>query len=267
MYEELLTKARSALEQVEPLAARGWAPAQGIARQLRWCVSFASGQPREDRPGAFSMGLIATRELDMHGDMPELASLINHVQQEVEGALRASIRAELEAIEPLDALESEHLADALAWVDSGAELCRLTKPATPPKHLVSYFAVVDEGHMLLVDHKDARLWLPTGGHVEPGEHPRQTVLRELKEELGISPAQAVAAPLMVTCTTTVGLSAGHTDVSLWYVVGAGRGQPMTFDEQEFHGVRWFRYEDIPFERTVPHMHRFVRKLRAHRCRS
>ena len=46
--------------------------------------------------------------------------------------MRAAIRAELMAIAPLDALEQEHLADALAWLGSGAELCRLAKPATPP---------------------------------------------------------------------------------------------------------------------------------------
>jgi hypothetical protein len=33
------------------------------------------------------MGLIATRELDMYGDMPELADLINRIQREVENAL------------------------------------------------------------------------------------------------------------------------------------------------------------------------------------
>ncbi|MFC5441610.1 hypothetical protein [Rhodanobacter ginsenosidimutans] len=86
-HEPLLTMARSALEQIEPLAAQGWAPAQSIARQLRWCVALASGQPGPDRPGPFSMGLIATRELDMYGDRPELAELINRIQQEVERTL------------------------------------------------------------------------------------------------------------------------------------------------------------------------------------
>lgn len=87
MYEGLLAKAQTALAQIEPLAAQGWSPAESIARQLRWCVAFASGQSYEVRPGPFSMGLIATRELDMYGDMPELASLINQVQREVESAL------------------------------------------------------------------------------------------------------------------------------------------------------------------------------------
>ena len=38
----------------------------------------------------------------------------------------------------------------------------LKKPDVPPKHLVSYFALVDDrrGKVLLVDHKLAGLWLP-----------------------------------------------------------------------------------------------------------
>jgi ADP-ribose pyrophosphatase YjhB (NUDIX family) len=177
---------------------------------------------------------------------------------------RHAIRAELDAIRPLDALEREHLADASAWIDSGVELCRTAKPATPPKHLVSYFVVVDSDHLLLVDHRNARRWLPTGGHVEPGEHPRDTVVRELREELGWSPQDPVGAPLMLTCTETVGQTAGHTDVSLWYAVSAGRQQPFTFDAQEFSAVRWFRFDEVPFERSDPHLQRFVEKLLAHR---
>lgn len=174
--------------------------------------------------------------------------------------MRQAIRREVQQIQPLDALEHAHQNQTLAWIDSGAELCRIAKPATPPQHLVSYFAVVDAGHVLLVDHRNAQLWLPTGGHVEPGEHPRDTVVRELKEELGLAPLQPVAAPLMITCTTTVGLTAGHTDVSLWYVVHAGRSQPLSFDADEFTAVRWFRFGEVPFERSDPHMRRFVAKL-------
>jgi ADP-ribose pyrophosphatase YjhB (NUDIX family) len=117
--------------------------------------------------------------------------------------MRAAIRRELESINPLDALERQHRSEALAWVDSGAPLFRTAKPATPPQHLVSYFAVIDGDSILLVDHKNAQLWLPPGGHVEVDEHPRDTVGREVREELGFTPAHAIEAPLMVTCTTTV----------------------------------------------------------------
>jgi ADP-ribose pyrophosphatase YjhB (NUDIX family) len=179
--------------------------------------------------------------------------------------MRSIVRMELASIEPLDDLERAHREDALAWVDSGAELCRVAKPAIPPKHLVSYFAIVDGEYILLVDHRNAKLWLPPGGHVEPGEHPREAVVRELHEELRLVPPGPVASPLLVTCTTTVGVSAGHIDVSLWYVVLASRATAVSFDEQEFHAVRWFALDEVPYERADPNLRRFVAKLRAHRA--
>ena len=174
--------------------------------------------------------------------------------------MRAAIRRELESIDPLDALELQHRTEALAWVDSGAPLCRTTKPATPPQHLVSYFVVVDAENILLVDHKNAQLWLPPGGHVEQGEHPRETVVREIREELGFAPAHEITAPLMVTVTRTVGLTSGHTDVSLWYVVKAPRSQAITCNEHEFVDIKWFALSDAPLGRSDPHLGRFIRKL-------
>ena len=174
--------------------------------------------------------------------------------------MRNRILEELLTISPHDQVEREHLEGAVSWVRSGAEVFRLVKPDTPPKHLVSYFALVDDGYILLVDQRNAQLWLPAGDHLEPGEHPRTTVERELKEELGITLDVPVAAPVMVTCTTTVGITSGHMDVSLWYVVQADRTKALTFDNGEFHGVQWFRFDDVPLGRGDPHLGRFIEKL-------
>ena len=38
---------------------------------------------------------------------------------------------------------------------------------------------------MLVDHLEAGCWLLPGGHVDDGEDPRTTVVREAQEELGI----------------------------------------------------------------------------------
>jgi len=174
--------------------------------------------------------------------------------------IRSAIREEVASIEPFDALERAHREDVLAWIDSGVELCRTQKPATPPKHLVSYFVLVNHEHLLLVDHRNAQLWLPSGGHVEPGEHPRATVARELREELGLGLSDAAEAPLMLTTSETVGITAGHTDVSLWYVVNADRGLALEFDREEFHSVRWFHFSEAPLSRSDPHLERFLAKL-------
>ena len=187
------------------------------------------------------------------------ASLMRGVRRH----MNASVLSELATIRPIDEVERHHLADAQSWAESGAPLFRLEKPAIPPKHLVSYFALVSDRHILLVDHKNAQLWLPTGGHVEPHENPRMTVVRELREELDVSvPIEAIGPPLMVTVTSTVGLTAGHTDVSLWYTVVADRDLRIKFDANEFHSVRWFSFSEVPFQRSDPHLGRFIAKLRA-----
>jgi hypothetical protein len=62
------------------------------------------------------------------------------------------ICAELAAILSMDAVEARQIAEVLAWVDSGAELCRIAKPATSPRHLAAYFVLTDNDWVLLEDH-------------------------------------------------------------------------------------------------------------------
>ena len=166
----------------------------------------------------------------------------------------------MQRITPLDEFERQTQEEALAWVDSQAQLCRVAKPATPNKHLVSYFALIDGEHLLLVDHINAQLWLPTGGHVEPEEHPRDAVRREAKEELAIEAEFLVDSPVMITSTLTVGKTSGHTDVSLWYALKGNRFVDITFDTREFRSVHWFHKDDVPLGRTDPEMHRFLEKM-------
>ena len=174
--------------------------------------------------------------------------------------MRDQIRSEVTAIQPCDVLEANTVTEVLDWIDSGAELFRRQKPDIPPKHLVSYSVLVDGDHLLLADHINAGLWLPTGGHAETDEHPRDTAIREVEEELGIRPELLIAAPLFITSTQTVGRTAGHTDVSLWYVFRGDRSMEMAFDEHEFNNIRWFHRDQLPYPRTDPQMARFIRKL-------
>jgi 8-oxo-dGTP pyrophosphatase MutT (NUDIX family) len=178
-------------------------------------------------------------------------------------AMRTQIAEIVRAIQPYDPLEGAHVAATIAWIDSGAPLCRVAKPATPPQHLVSYAAVVDltSELLLLVDHRQSGLWLPSGGHVEPGEHPDATAQRELWEELHIPARFVFRRPLFLTVTQTVGATAGHTDVSLWYVLHADSRAALWYDQGEFQQIAWFSLGTMLFERTDPHMRRFVAKLR------
>lgn len=174
--------------------------------------------------------------------------------------MRSTIRREVESIQALDDVEAADRLDVLQWIDSGAELCRREKPATPPKHLISYFVVADDERLLLVDHINAELWLPPGGHVEPGEDPRDTVRREAREELGLAAEFLVQGPVFLTVTETVGLTAGHTDVSLWYLIKGDRHALIEYDRSEFHRVAWFHRSSVPLDRGDPGLARFLDKL-------
>lgn len=178
-------------------------------------------------------------------------------------SLREQIADLVRAMRPSDALEEEHLHQTLDWIASGAALFRTQKPATPPQHLVAYFALFDpsQGKLLLVDHKNAGLWLPSGGHVEVDEHPRTTVIREAREELGVDAQFFADTPLFLTVTETLGPMTRHTDVSLWYVLHGDSTQSLAYDREEFYGVAWFALDELPFSRSDPHLARFVAKLR------
>ena len=179
--------------------------------------------------------------------------------------MRTTIHDIVLSIEPLDSLEAEQLSFTLNWLQTAREIFRIAKPATPETHLVSYFVVLDPmtQQILLTDHKKSGLWLPTGGHVELDEHPAETVRREAKEELGLEAEFFEDKPLFLTVTKTVGATAGHTDVSLWYVLRGNCAEGLEFDREEFKEVRWFEWEAYPRERADPHMGRFIQKLKHH----
>lgn len=183
--------------------------------------------------------------------------------------IRSDIRHIISSIPPLDGLELEHIHFVLDWIASGDEIFRIEKPATPETHLVSYFEIVSPNmdQILLVNHKKAGLWLPPGGHVEPGENPKETVRREAREELGIEAEFLLDDPILLTVTKTAGNIVRHTDVSLWYLLKGDPGQVLNYDHNEFHQIRWYGIDEIPFEESDPHMKRFMQKINPEKMRS
>jgi 8-oxo-dGTP diphosphatase len=184
--------------------------------------------------------------------------------------LRTLIAGLASQVRPVDGQEAADQAGIVGWIDSGEPLFRRVAPATPPKHLVSYFVPLDaaDRSVLLGDHVKSGLWLPPGGHVEEGEDPRRTVEREASEELGLRacfhPRAGADRPFFLTANPTRG-EQSHVDVSMWFVLECGRDAEIHPDPREFRSVRWYNIDEQlewPSDTFDPQMTRFIRKLKA-----
>jgi 8-oxo-dGTP pyrophosphatase MutT (NUDIX family) len=60
-----------------------------------------------------------------------------------------------------------------------------SEPPNQERHLVATAFVCWRGKLLLHRHPKLAMWLPCGGHVEPGESPDEAAIREVHEESGV----------------------------------------------------------------------------------
>ena len=106
-------------------------------------------------------------------------------------------------------------------------------------HEVVAALIVRSGRVLLGRRSAARRFYPDvwdlfGGHVEPGEAHEQTLVRELGEEVGITPTQW-------TFLETQTLPLPHDDLLIahLYLVTAWTGTPANRQPEEHSEIRWF----------------------------
>lgn len=187
--------------------------------------------------------------------------------------IRKEICSLIQSITPLDDTEKKHKKDAINWIESGEEIFRIEKPATPLKHLVAYTVLCDlaKEKILLLEHKNAELLLASGGHVDKNELPYNAVKREVQEELGIEAEfleKNWQIPFFISIVETVGKTAGHTDVDLWYLLKGDSNKRLNDKTEEFKrefgDYSWYGFDEIlsmPIEKFDPNLHRFVNKLK------
>lgn len=114
-----------------------------------------------------------------------------------------------------------------------------------PKHpilLVTACALVDaDGRVLLTQRPEGKslagLWEFPGGKVEPGETPEESLIRELREELGIIVKQACLAPLTFASFT---YETFHLLMPL-FICRRYEGIPRSMEGQ---ALKWVRPKDM-----------------------
>ena len=87
-----------------------------------------------------------------------------------------------------------------------------------------------------------------------------SIEREAREELSIDGEFLHSGPVFLTTSKTVGKTAGHTDVSLWYTLRGNRHDDIVYDQSEFQAVSWFHRQEVPLHRCDIHLERFLKKL-------
>ena len=112
--------------------------------------------------------------------------------------------------------------------------------------LVVACALVDsDGRVLLAQRPQGKtlagLWEFPGGKVEPGEMPEETLIRELKEELGIDVAKACLAPFTFASHT---YETFHLLMPL-YVCRRWEGTVQSMEGQALEWVKPSRMRDYP----------------------
>lgn len=100
--------------------------------------------------------------------------------------------------------------------------------------------LVRDGRALLGHRHPARVnypdcWDLVGGHVEPGESPHEAVVRECREEIGVTVLDATPIPL--------GFSDPGLDVTA-FLVRAWEGEVTNQAPDEHDDLRWFTAEEI-----------------------
>jgi 8-oxo-dGTP diphosphatase len=98
-------------------------------------------------------------------------------------------------------------------------------------------ALIIQSQMILLGQRSAtrafypNVWDVFGGHVEPGEQHEQTLVRELEEELDITPTQW-------KILETINKPANQLTVHL-YLVTAWAGTPVNRQPEEHSEIGWF----------------------------
>ena len=108
-------------------------------------------------------------------------------------------------------------------------------------HLVAAFIV--RGDRILLGRRSAdrafypNVWDVFGGHIEPGEQPHQTLVREVEEELGITPTQWTDLGVIEDSLPE------HDLVVYLYCVTAWRGTPVNRQPEEHALIQWLSHTE------------------------
>jgi 8-oxo-dGTP pyrophosphatase MutT (NUDIX family) len=102
--------------------------------------------------------------------------------------------------------------------------------------------VVRAGEVLLIATAGGRRWQLPKGHVEEGESPEQTAVREVREETGVTGEVVASLPSIDYTFVERGTRRIRKHVD-YYLLAYVEGSESDFDRNEVDGAKWFPWAE------------------------
>ena len=102
--------------------------------------------------------------------------------------------------------------------------------------------VVQGSRILLISTQAGRRWQLPKGHIEPGEIPEQTAVREVREETGVTGRVVAPLPGVEYWFIERGQRRVHKRVD-YFLLDYVSGDPADFDASEVSGADWFSWDE------------------------
>ena len=176
---------------------------------------------------------------------------------------RSDLLAQLRRYRPADALETRHhaaIVDLVGSADGAFDRAHFV-----PGHITASCFIVDGGRLLLHHHRRLNRWLQMGGHVEAGEHPEATALREGSEESGLRDLAFAIDGIFDLDVHVIPAAKGepeHRHFDVRYVARTATPDAVAIDRNESNDLAW-----VPLAAAVGLMNeaassRVIQKIRS-----
>jgi 8-oxo-dGTP pyrophosphatase MutT (NUDIX family) len=152
--------------------------------------------------------------------------------------LLRQVRAAVENHAPSDEREITSKSAFLVALD---HLPRPLDRLADPTHVTASGIVVGPRGTVLHRHKRLHTWLQPGGHLDEGEAPWDTAIRETREETGIVGRQPASGPTLVHLDVHPA-PPGHIHLDLRYLVETSQ-VALRPGPGESGDVRWFSWDE------------------------
>ena len=121
--------------------------------------------------------------------------------------------------------------------------------------------VVRGSSILLISTQSGRRWQLPKGHIEAGETPEQTAVREVCEETGVTGEVVAPLPGVEYWFVEKGIHRVHKQVD-YFLLTYVSGDSSNFDAREVSGAEWFSWDEGLSRLSFENERRVVREAYA-----